>query len=74
MSNVKNLTYLVKSLMEGDNLSLILSEIKKDIALEILHTKPNESAKREELYYTTAGLDRLEMKLQEYVNTYEGEN
>lgn len=62
----------IQELMKGDTLSLVLTEIKKDIAFEILHTKHNEATKREELYNITCAISKLETKLQEYVNLHEG--
>lgn len=59
---------LVKKLMEGDNLSFILNEIKHDIALNIVRTSFDQKDEREELYMLTKALDGLQVKLQEYVN------
>lgn len=64
---------LVQGLIRGEVLPSVLDHIKQDIALEILHTQNNEATKREELYMLTCAISKLEMKLQEYVNLYEGE-
>lgn len=66
-----NISTLIE-LMKGDKLSLVLDALKHDIAFEILHTKHNEATKREELYMLTCAISKLEMKLQEYVNSHEG--
>lgn len=58
----------VKKLMEGDNLSSVLNEIKHDIALNIVRTSIDQKAEREELYMLTKAIDVLQVKLQEYVN------
>jgi len=64
---------LVKGLIQGEVTPFILDEIKQDIALEILRTDINDSEKREECYMLCKAIERLEMKLQEYVNTTEGD-
>lgn len=58
----------VRQLMEGESLSLILNEIKNDIALSIVHTNFDQKAEREELYMLTRAFNVFEAKLQEYVN------
>ena len=65
------LMYKVKQLKEGDALSLLLSEIKKDIADEIIKTEVNEQSKREALYLTVKGVDYFERKLQQFVNEFD---
>ena len=58
--------------MEGeDSLSFILTEIKKDIALDIIRTDFKDKERREELYMLTKAVDELTRKLQEYVNLVE---
>lgn len=52
-------------------MSLLLAEIKKDIALNIVQTAFDQKEKREELYMLTKAIDGLQVKLQEYVNSYE---
>ena len=68
-----NLTALskLKGLMEGDDLSNLLHEIKNDIALSIVQTTFDQKEKREELYMLTKAIDGLQVKLQEYVNEYD---
>ena len=61
----------VKLLMEGGTLSLLLDELKQKTALSIVHTTFDQKAEREELYMLTKAIDGLQVKLQEYVNTYE---
>lgn len=70
--DLQNAISHLQELMKGDVFPLVLNEIKKDIAFEILHTKHNEAAKREELYNITCAISKLETKLQEYVNLHEG--
>lgn len=68
-----NLTALskLKGLMEGDDLSNLLHELKNDIALSIVQTSFDQKEKREELYMLTKAIDGLQVKLQEYVNEYD---
>ncbi|WHS68265.1 hypothetical protein [Salmonella phage PKM.Hi.22.6] len=68
-----NLTALskLKGLMEGDDLSNLLQELKNDIALSIVQTSFDQKEKREELYMLTKAIDGLQVKLQEYVNEYD---
>ena len=68
-----NLTALSKlnGLMEGDDLSNLLQELKNDIALSIVQTSFDQKEKREELYMLTKAIDGLQVKLQEYVNEYD---
>lgn len=61
----------VKQLMEGDSLLHILNDMKKDIALSIVHTNFEQKAEREELYMLTKAIEVLKVKLQEYVNDYD---
>lgn len=65
------LMYKVKQLKEGDTLSLLLTEIKKDIADEIIKTGIDEKDKREALYLTVCGVDYFEKKLQQFVNEFD---
>lgn len=62
------LMYKVKQLMEGDDLSIILSKIKLEIAKDMLNTAMNENEKRDSLYCLAKGIDLLEKELQSYVN------
>lgn len=72
MTDVKYIIHKVKQLMEGeDSLSFILTEIKKDIALDIIRTDFKDKERREELYMLTKAVDELTRKLQEYVNLVE---
>lgn len=61
----------LKGLMEGDDLSILLQELKNDIALSIVQTSFDQKEKREELYMLTKAIDGLQVKLQEYVNEYD---
>lgn len=61
----------VKALMEGGTLALILNEVKNDTALNIVRTTFDQKDKREELYMLTKAIEVLQVKLQEYVNTYD---
>lgn len=61
----------VKLLMEGGTLSLLLEDLKQKTALSIVHTTFNQKDEREELYMLTKAIDGLQVKLQEYVNTYD---
>lgn len=63
--------FKIRQLMEGGTMDTALLEIKKDIALDIIHTSYNDKERREELYMLTQALDALTMKLQGYVNIYE---
>jgi len=72
--NQRNLIYKVKLLMEGGEISTLLNEVKKDIALEIISTQYKEKERREELYMLTKAVDAFTMKLQEYVNKFEQGN
>lgn len=65
------LMYKVKQMKEGDALSLLLSEIKQDIANEIIKTGIDEKDKREALYLTVIGVDHFEKKLQQFVNEFD---
>lgn len=72
MTDMKYIIHKVKQLMEGeDSLSFILTEIKKDIALDIIRTDFKDKERREELYMLTKAVDELTRKLQEYVNLVE---
>ena len=72
MTDMKYIIHKVKQLMEGDDsLSFILTEIKKDIALDIIRTDFKDKERREELYMLTKAVDELTRKLQEYVNLVE---
>lgn len=61
----------VKQLMGDGTLSLLLDELKQETALSIVHTTFDQKAEREELYMLTKAIDGLQVKLQEYVNTYD---
>lgn len=65
------LKYKVSTLMEGEEISLLFQQIKNDIATQMLHTKPTERDKREELYYLSQGVNLLECKMTEYKNDIE---
>lgn len=72
MTDMKYIIHKVKQLMEGDDsLSFILTEIKKDIALDIIRTDFKDKERREELYMLTKAVNELTRKLQEYVNLVE---
>lgn len=73
MDNVTRLDAItkVKLLMEGGTLSLLLEDLKEKTALSIVHTTFDQKDKREELYMLTKAIDGLQVKLQEYVNTYD---
>lgn len=73
-SNLKELMYRVNGLMEGEDLSTLFSEIKKDLSNQIVMTKMDEKDKREDLYYMIHGLNLLEAKMQECVNEVTKEN
>lgn len=62
------LKYKVSTIMEGEEISLLFQQIKNDIATQMLHTKPNEVEKREELYFITQGINFLERKMTGYHN------
>lgn len=70
-SAIESLKYKVSTLMEEGEVSLLFQQIKNDIVTQILHTKPNEVEKREELYSTTQALNLLERKMTEYHNDIE---
>lgn len=70
-SAIASLKYKVNTIMEEGEVSLLFQQIKNDIATQMLHTKPNESEKREELYYLSQGLNLLERKMTEYKNDIE---
>lgn len=73
-SAIEALRYKVSTLMEEGEVSLLFQQIKNDIVTQILHTKPNETEKREELYNVTQGLSLLERKMTEYHNDIEEMN
>lgn len=70
-TRIRNAVYKVKGLMEGDSLPFLLDEMKKDLALKIVHTNFNQKDEREELYMLTRVIDEFKVKLQEYVNLYD---
>lgn len=73
-SNLKELMYRVKAVMEGEDLSTLLNEIKKDLSNQIVMTQMSEKEKREDLYLMIHGLKLLEAKMQECVNEVTKEN
>lgn len=64
----RDLSGRVQGLMRDGVLSLVIDQIKTDIANRIVQTEPNAGAVREDLYLFHAALNEVEMKLQEYVN------
>lgn len=66
----KQLANKLHTLVEGEVLDLLLDEITKDIALEIVNTTLQQNDKREELYLLCEAVKKLKGKLQEYDNTY----
>lgn len=70
-SAIESLKYKVSTIMEEGEISLLFQQIKNDIVTQILHTKPNEIEKREELYNITQGISFLERKMTEYHNDIE---
>ena len=52
----------------GGGLEAVLSNIKFDIATEILGTAPVEDSRREDLYDLSRAIDAIKGKLQECVN------
>lgn len=68
------LMYKVSQLLEGEEISLLFSDIKHDISNKIMTTKPEESDKREELYFMSYGITLLERKMTELSNDYSQEN
>lgn len=73
-SNLKELMYRVKAVVEGTDLSTLFNEIKKDLSDQIVRTKMDEKDKREDLYLMIHGLNLLEAKMQECVNEVTKEN
>lgn len=69
----RNLAHKAKALIEGDGLSLLISDIKSKLALDIISTRFEDKEQREELYMLTKAADVFAMKLQEYVNEIEQE-
>lgn len=61
--SMEQLRSKVKLMLEGEEISLLFDMVKKDLANQILLTKPNESEKREELYLTANGVDLLSRKM-----------
>lgn len=68
------LMYKVKQLLEGEEISLLFQDIKHDISSQIMTTKPDESGKREELYFMSYGISLLERKMTELSNMTIQEN
>lgn len=62
------LMYKVRDLLEGEEISLLFNDIKHDISNQIMTTKPEESGKREELYFMSYGISLLERKMTELSN------
>ncbi|ELO4930464.1 hypothetical protein QUR06_000261 [Escherichia coli] len=54
---------------EWDIFLFAFNAIKEDTALDIIRTNPDESEKREKLYYLTLAINELEKKLQDCVNS-----
>lgn len=73
-SNLKELMYRVKAVVEGSDLLTLFTEIKKDLSNQIIMTKMDEKDKREDLYLMVHGLNLLEAKMQECVNEVTKEN
>lgn len=73
-TELKQLLYKVNSLIEGEEILLLLEDIKHDISKQIMNTKPSEGDKREELYYMTYGINLLERKMVEMSNDFKQEN
>lgn len=71
---LKQLMYKVSQLLEGEEISLLFSDIKHDISNQIMTTKPEEKDKREELYFMSYGISLLERKMTELSNDYVQEN
>ena len=67
-SALNAIKYKVSTIMEGEEISLLFQQVKNDLANQIIRTKPNDTDKREELYYITQGIDYLERKMTEYAN------
>lgn len=61
----------VKQLMEGGHLPSILDEICDDLAKATLRTHPDQVNEREDLYMLARAVKCLNVKLQEYVNTFD---
>lgn len=66
--NERDVESRVQGLMRDGVLSLVIEQIKNDVATRIVQTEPNAGALREELYMFVKALDGVETKLQEYVN------
>lgn len=73
-SNLRELMYRVKAVVEGGDLSTLFEEIKKDLSNQIVMTKMDEKDKREDLYLMIHGLNLLDAKMQECVNEVTKEN
>lgn len=73
-SELKQLLYKVNNLIEGEEILLLLDDIKHDISKQIMMTKPNEGTKREELYFMSYGISLLERKMTEMSNEFKQEN
>lgn len=71
---LRQLMYKVSNLLEGEEISLLFNDIKLDISSKILNTKPEDSEKREELYFMSYGITLLERKMTELSNDYKQEN
>lgn len=71
---LKQLMYKVSTLLEGEEISLLFQDIKLDISNKILNTKPDDSEKREELYFMSYGITLLERKMTELSNDFKQEN
>jgi Cu/Ag efflux pump CusA len=63
LSQAKVLTQFIEAGLDD-----LLTNIKHDIALEILGTVPEDESKRETLYNLSRALDAIKGKLQESVN------
>lgn len=65
---LEGIKYKIAALMEGDDLSIVFSEIKRKLAQDIINTKPDEVSIRNEKYWLVNSIKTLEKEFQGYVN------
>lgn len=74
MDASKNINISVlRTIIDGEGretFSLALKDVRFSLVNQSMNTKPEESKKREELYYVCKALDEIESQLRSYVNDY----
>lgn len=60
---IEQLKNKVSMLMEGEEISLLFNMVREELAGQILRTQPNETEKRNDLYWQSYGITLLERKM-----------